>query len=72
MTETDEVFSIGAAARAAGNLSIDTLRSYERRGLLTPRRDSTGRRIYGPHDVARAKAIHAELKAGRLRGPRSG
>lgn len=70
MSEADEVLSIGAAARAAGNLSIDTLRGYERRGLLKPKRDSTGRRIYGPKDVARAKALYAEFKAGRKRGPR--
>lgn len=69
MADRENVLSIGAAARAAGNLSVETLRNYERRGLLTPQRDSTGRRIFTPTDVVRAKEIHAEVKAKRRQGP---
>ena len=44
---------IGQLADAAG-VSVETVRYYERRGLLTePRRSTSGYRQYGPGDVER-------------------
>jgi len=49
------------AARAAG-LHAQTLRDYERRGLLRPARTDGGMRLFSDDDVARARRI-AELSA---------
>lgn len=52
------MFTIGKAASAA-NLSIDTVRFYERSGLLrTPPRTASGYRLYRPEDVDRLRFIH--------------
>ncbi len=53
----NEIFSIGAAARASG-VHVETIRYYERRGLLPrPQRSATGQRRYGPQDVGRLRLI---------------
>ncbi len=53
MTRTHEPWRIGELADAAG-ISADTLRYYERLGLLTtPARTATGYRLYGAQDLAR-------------------
>lgn len=41
---------IGEFSKRTG-LSIDTLRYYEKEGLLTPRRDFNERRFYGENDI---------------------
>lgn len=41
---------IGEFSKRTG-LSIDTLRYYEKEGLLTPRRDFNERRIYSENDI---------------------
>ena len=52
------MFTIGKAARAA-NLSIDTVRFYERSGLLRPPpRTAAGYRLYRQADVDRLRFIH--------------
>jgi len=48
-----------SAADAAG-LSPDTLRSYCRQGLITPERDSAGRRLFSDEDIALARQIRAK------------
>lgn len=48
--------SIGAFAQLTG-LSIDTLRFYEKKGLLTPARNAMNRRVYQPADQARCALI---------------
>lgn len=50
--------TIGKAARAA-NLSIDTVRFYERSGLLKPPpRTASGYRLYRQDDIDRLRFIH--------------
>ena len=52
------MFTIGKAAHAA-NLSIDTVRFYERSGLLQPPpRTAAGYRLYRQADVDRLRFIH--------------
>ena len=60
MREHDQaVYVISVAAQLAG-VHPQTLRIYERRGLLTPARTSGGNRRYSDADIARLRRI-AEL-----------
>lgn len=47
---------IAAAARHLG-VHPDTLRAWEKRGLIQPRRDWTGARRYAPADLDRLRAL---------------
>lgn len=53
------VYVISVAAELAG-MHPQTLRIYERRGLVRPARTSGGNRRYSDHDIARLRRI-AEL-----------
>jgi DNA-binding transcriptional MerR regulator len=64
------LLTIQRAAEEAG-LSPGTLRSYERDGLISPQRDSVGRRVFTLIEVAQARRIAAERLAGRGRGLRN-
>lgn len=44
------MYSIGEFSKLT-QLSIDTLRFYEKEGLLFPERDSANRRCYSDHDL---------------------
>jgi MerR family transcriptional regulator/heat shock protein HspR len=50
------VFLIGIAAELAG-MHPQTLRVYERRGLITPRRTARNTRVYSEADVALLRRI---------------
>lgn len=50
------VFSIGIVAQMTG-LHDQTIRQYEKLGLITPKRSSGGTRRFSENDVARLKAI---------------
>jgi len=50
-------------ARAAG-VSTDTLRHYERKGLLKPRRSPNGYRAYDPDSLDRVRLIRRALSVG--------
>ena len=65
MTDPDDTttFLIGIAAKRAG-MHPQTLRLYERRGLLAPIRDARNTRRYRVADVARLRRIHALSEAG--------
>jgi len=52
---TGTLLTISVAARVV-NRSATTLRLWERRGLLSPVRDSSGRRLYRQQDVLKAAA----------------
>lgn len=52
----DETFLIGIAAELAG-MHPQTLRLYERRGLVSPSRDARNTRRYCAADVARLRRI---------------
>ena len=56
-------FRSGELARMAG-VSTDTLRHYERKGLLTSQRASNGYREYAPEALARVKLVQHALSVG--------
>jgi MerR family transcriptional regulator, thiopeptide resistance regulator len=58
-----ETLDITAVAKATG-LTSRALRFYEARGLVTPLRASSGRRYYGPGELARLNAVVALKRAG--------
>ena len=64
MSGSDKTFSSGELARAAG-VSTDTLRHYERKGLLAPaHRTSAGYRRYPSGALARVALIQRTLVIG--------
>lgn len=52
----EPVFAIAVAARLTG-MHPQTLRKYERAGLLRPARQSGNHRLYSPADVTRLRRI---------------
>lgn len=56
MTLEAGVYIISVAAELAG-VHPQTLRTYERKGLLTPKRTAGGTRRYSERDVARVRLI---------------
>lgn len=54
--EQDGMFAIGVVARLTG-LHEQTIRQYERIGLVTPQRSGGGTRIFSERDVTRLKSI---------------
>lgn len=57
MSVPDEpVYTIAVAARLTG-MHAQTLRKYERAGLLTPARPSGNQRLYSATDIERLKRI---------------
>jgi len=58
-------YLIGYAARLAG-VSAETARGYCRRGLLSPSRDSSGRRLFSDRDVQTMKKIYAANMGRRM------
>ena len=69
MVETPEsdsargVFGMSVAAELVG-LDPQSLRLYERRGLIDPQRTAGGTRRYSPDDLDRLRRIKALLAAG--------
>jgi MerR family transcriptional regulator/heat shock protein HspR len=63
------LLTIQSAAQKAG-VSPNTLRIYERLGLLTPVRDSLGRRLFSAANVAEAKRIARQRLSSRGSGLR--
>lgn len=59
----ERTYSISAAAQLAG-AGVQSVRLYEARGLVTPRRTAGGTRKYSPADVARIERIVVLLDAG--------
>jgi MerR family transcriptional regulator/heat shock protein HspR len=57
------VYAISIAAEMCG-LHPQTLRVYEREGLVEPDRSAGGTRLYSGHDVARLREIAALAGAG--------
>ena len=54
-----QFYLIGSAAQQAG-LSPQTVRDYCRQDLVTPIRDSAGRRLFTSSDVCRIREIYLE------------
>lgn len=61
--EERAVFMIGVAAELAG-MHPQTLRMYERRGLVSPSRSRGGTRLYSQRDVARLRRIQEMSETG--------
>jgi MerR family transcriptional regulator, heat shock protein HspR len=57
------VYGISVAAELSG-VSVQTLRLYERNGLLTPARSHGGTRRYSADDLARLRRISALVESG--------
>jgi DNA-binding transcriptional MerR regulator len=57
------VWKVGQLAQAAG-VSTDTLRHYERKGLLRPQRSGNGYRVYPEHALERVRMIRQALTVG--------
>ena len=57
------LFSISVAAELTG-LHPQTLRGYEREGLLEPARSAGGTRRYSPREIERLQEIAALVSAG--------
>ena len=56
-----QLFNIGDAAREVG-VCAETLRVYEKEGLVKPDRLPNGHRIFTPSDIAAAREIRAQRK----------
>lgn len=63
MSKEEAVYIISVAAELAG-IHPQTLRIYERRGLLSPYRTPGGTRRYSERDLERLRAIQALTQAG--------
>jgi DNA-binding transcriptional MerR regulator/methylmalonyl-CoA mutase cobalamin-binding subunit len=58
------MYSIKAVAQATG-LTVETLRAWERRyAVVTPVRDTSGRRVYRPEDVLRLRRLREATERG--------
>src|SRR6201994_2060544 len=57
------VYGISVAAELSG-VAVQSLRLYERYGLLAPARSDGGTRRYSPDDLARLQRISALVDAG--------
>ncbi|MEE6134825.1 helix-turn-helix transcriptional regulator [Mycobacterium sp. 050128] len=57
------VYGISVAAELSG-VAVQSLRLYERHGLLTPSRSNGGTRRYSAADLARLRRISALVDAG--------
>jgi MerR family transcriptional regulator/heat shock protein HspR len=57
------VYGISVAAELSG-ISVQSLRLYERNGLLTPARSDGGTRRYSAEDLARLRRISALVESG--------
>jgi len=56
MTNRDPVYPMGVAARLCG-VHPQTLRSYERQGLVTPARMNDKNRMYSEYDIKRVHQV---------------
>lgn len=64
MHESPHSFTIGALA-AAADVGVETIRYYQRKGLLPePQRPPGSVRRYGPADVARVRFIKSAQRTG--------
>jgi len=61
--DTRPVYMIGIAAELAG-MHPQTLRVYERRGLVAPSRSPGGTRLYSQADVARLRRVQQMSETG--------
>jgi MerR family transcriptional regulator/heat shock protein HspR len=59
------VYSISAAAKLL-NISVHTLRMYEREGLIVPYKKESNQRSYSQGDIDRINCIRNEINASKI------
>jgi MerR family transcriptional regulator/heat shock protein HspR len=59
--KTIPLYSIGTVARILG-VSVETLRMYERKGLIIVRKSEGNQRLYTERDVERLRCIRAAIR----------
>ena len=59
--EQEPVFAISVAARMVG-LHAQTLRSYERMGLVAPERSQGNKRLYSPRNIEQLRQIRSLME----------
>ena len=64
-TEDSPLFPISSAAKIL-NISVHTLRMYEREGLIIPFRKDTGHRLYSESDIKRIKCIRESINEKKI------
>jgi MerR family transcriptional regulator/heat shock protein HspR len=58
--EIEPIFPIRTAAKLL-NISVHTLRMYEREGLIIPYKKSSNQRLYSKNDIERIKSIRKAI-----------
>jgi MerR family transcriptional regulator/heat shock protein HspR len=59
------IYTISTAANLL-NISVHTIRMYEREGLLIPFKKPSGQRLYSDADIERIECIRHSIKRGNL------
>jgi MerR family transcriptional regulator, heat shock protein HspR len=62
---TTPLFSIGTVARILG-ISVQTLRLYERRGLILAHKSTGNQRLYSQSDIDRLKCIRTSINKHKI------
>ncbi len=65
MTNNEPIYPIRTAARLL-NISVHTLRMYEKEGLIIPFKKSTNHRLYSNSDVERIKCIRSAINESKI------
>ncbi|HEX7044485.1 MAG TPA: MerR family transcriptional regulator [Burkholderiales bacterium] len=60
-TKQATLYGISDAARAAG-VAESTLRRYDRQGVISVIRDSTGKRLFTPEEIEKARQHRARSR----------
>jgi MerR family transcriptional regulator/heat shock protein HspR len=63
--DTEPIFPIGTAAKLL-NISVHTLRMYEREGLIIPFKKNTNQRLYSKTDIERIECIRRAIKLEKI------
>lgn len=61
-TEMTKIWTTGTFAREIER-SVETVRRLEQRGILSPRRDATGRRLFTDEDLMRYRDYQSRAAA---------
>ena len=61
----DPIFTISNAAKLL-NISVHTLRMYEREGLILPYRKSSNQRLYSQMDLERVRCIQKTINEDKI------